>query len=46
MRFAWFVVFYTGFVRRWLAVAVTGLYAVAVVINLLSINEIFDSGSF
>lgn len=44
MSFAWFVVFYTGFVRRWLAVAVTGLYAVAVVINLMSPFGVIYSG--
>ena len=35
MSFAWFVTFYTGFARRWLAVTVTGLYAVALLIHWL-----------
>lgn len=42
--FAWFVAFYTGFARRWLAIAVTGLYVVAVVINLISPYGVIYSG--
>jgi PAS domain S-box-containing protein len=42
--FAWFVAFYTGLARRWLAATVTGLYVVAVFINLLSPHGVIYSG--
>ena len=44
ISFAWFVAFYTGFSRKWLAITVTGLYAVAVVINLISPYGVLYSG--
>ena len=40
----WFVVFYTGVGRRWLAWTVTGIYAAAVVVNIASPDSVLFSG--